>query len=198
MCVESTHTACQEKRDVTMMTELVPSGAYVIDDFLPVDRCQELIELACERGFEEAAVGTSRHTVRMEHLRNNDRLIWDHPGWAASLWERLAPQVPQEHFGLVPVGLNERLRFYRYEPGHKFDWHADGSFRRDNGERSVYTVLLYLNGGFGGGETLFEGTKVTPEAGLLCFFLHRLRHKGAEVTEGTKYVLRSDVMYGPA
>ena len=37
----------------------------------------------------------------------------------------------------TPVGLNERLRFYRYDVGQQFDWHLDGYFERPDGDRSV-------------------------------------------------------------
>ena len=43
--------------------------------------------------------------------------------------------------------MNERLRFYRYDIGQQFDWHYDGYFERDNGERSYLTLMVYLNDG---------------------------------------------------
>ena len=46
------------------------------------------------------------------------------------------------------VGLNERLRFLRYDPGQYFLQHPDGDFRRGPRERpreiSFITLLLYL------------------------------------------------------
>lgn len=36
---------------------------------------------------------------------------------------------------------------------------------------------------------------VVPKEGMALLFLHQLRHTGAEVHSGVKYVLRSDVMY---
>ena len=67
------------------------------------------------------------------------------------------------------VGLwcvNERLRFYRYDIGQQFDWHYDGAFERDNGERSQLTFMVYLNDGFVGGETALEGAIISPRKGL--------------------------------
>jgi hypothetical protein len=54
---------------------------------------------------------------------------------------------------------------------------------------------LRLNEGFDGGETEFEAQSIVPKTGHALLFEHRLRHQGAEVTAGTKYVLRSDVMF---
>jgi len=66
-----------------------------------------------------------------------------------------AIHVPRTFKGRVASGLNERLRFYRYDPGQKFDWHQDGYYERENGERSQFTFMVYLNDGFGGGGTSF-------------------------------------------
>ena len=92
--------------------------------------------------------------------------------------------------------MNELFRFYRYAPGQKFGWHADGPYRRDNGEISLLTFMIYLNEGYRGGETRFEWTKVEGKAGMALVFEHGLIHEGAELTAGLKYVLRSDVMFG--
>jgi prolyl 4-hydroxylase len=59
--------------------------------------------------------------------------------------------------------------------------------------------MVYLNGDFAGGTTDFETDEgdfsITPKPGLALFFEHPLLHRGAPVTHGTKYVLRTDVMY---
>jgi hypothetical protein len=38
---------------------------------------------------------------------------------------------------------------------------------------------------------------VRPVRGTALVFRHRLLHEGAPVLTGRKYVLRTDVMYGP-
>lgn len=96
------------------------------------------------------------------------------------------------------MGLNERLRVYRYQPGQAFRWHYDGAFRRSAEEVSMLTVLIYLSHVERGGSTVFQPwTKdiVRPEPGLALLFEHQVLHQGNEVLEGTKYVLRSDVMF---
>jgi hypothetical protein len=57
--------------------------------------------------------------------------------------------------------------------------------------------MVYLNEGFGGGTTRFHDfdIDVRPRTGHALLFQHRLLHEGCEVASGTKYVLRSDVMY---
>jgi predicted 2-oxoglutarate/Fe(II)-dependent dioxygenase YbiX len=117
------------------------------------------------------------------------------------LWQRVRAFLPQIfRKKWCPVGLNERLRFYRYDVGQQFDWHMDGYFERDNGERSFFTFMVYLNDDFDGGSTSFDDDKtrfqVKPKKGMALLFHHPITHKGEPVQRGRKYVLRTDVMYG--
>lgn len=63
-----------------------------------------------------------------------------------------------------------------------------------NNERAM---RVYPNDGFTGGDTDFRAFRVKPEAGAALLFIHDTWHEGAAIESGTKYVLRSDVMYGP-
>ena len=38
-------------------------------------------------------------------------------------------------------------------------------------------------------------TTIKPKTGMALVFHHPLRHEGKEITSGTKYVLRTDIMY---
>jgi len=55
--------------------------------------------------------------------------------------------------------------------------------------------MIYLNDDFKGGETKFNDLIVAPKKGTALIFYHYLEHEGSEVIEGTKYVLRTDIMY---
>ena len=57
-------------------------------------------------------------------IRNCGRCIWDSAEQAAELSARLAPYLPQRLNGYGLKGLNERLRFLRYDPGHHFAPHV--------------------------------------------------------------------------
>jgi predicted 2-oxoglutarate/Fe(II)-dependent dioxygenase YbiX len=108
------------------------------------------------------------------------------------------------------VGLNERLRFLKYGPGDYFKPHTDGCYVRPDGkERSFVTLQLYLNSGtdlgdhkegdFVGGATTFlvDDTNVpcVPRAGRVLIFQHNIRHEDSLINRGTKYVVRTDIMY---
>lgn len=118
---------------------------------------------------------------------------------ATTLFERARPFLIPSWSYRKPVGFNERFRWYRYTIGQRFAPHYDGCFERDNGERSEFTFLVYLNQDYQGGETRFfepELLVVTPRTGLALVFHHPQLHEGAAVESGVKYVMRTDVMYG--
>ena len=132
-------------------------------------------------------------------------------------------------FGFGPKGVwrpthcNEVLRFTRYRNGDFFSAHKDGAFVKDKSNRSIYTLMLYLNDAeFGGGETTFyayagdtkpsehglvdeESLKqapsmsIKPRKGMAVLFNHDVWHKGNEVrtqhAAQHKYILRTDLMF---
>jgi len=180
--------------------------AWTVDDVLTAAECDALIERTEAIGYSAAPVTTARGPVHLPDVRNNERVMLDDPGLAGILFERLRFRVPASlelpggSSGVSAwraVGANERLRFYRYGPGQRFAPHHDGAFVRDAGEQSFITLMVYLNDGFEGGETRFLDLErtVVPRTGSALLFQHGLLHEGAAVTRGTKYVIRSDVMY---
>ncbi len=168
--------------------------------FSPVD-CRRFIAQAEGFGFEPATINTLTGAKLESEVRNNDRVIFDSPELAQEVWRRVALDLPPVWMARGLAGLNERFRFYRYAQNQKFDWHVDGPFERSNGERSLLTILIYLGGAYEGGETTFDINgqliEVRGDEGDVVVFPHRLRHRGSLVTSGTKYMLRSDVMYFP-
>jgi prolyl 4-hydroxylase len=181
-----------------MHVENIGDGrAFVIRGFFSPDECRDWIARAEAEGFEaDAPITTPRGFEHRPDIRNNARLIADRTDWADEIWARLGPVFPS-YPGVRVTGLNERFRFYRYDVGQRFAPHRDGYYARPDGsERSVWTLLIYLNGDFEGGETrIFSlDAEVKPEPGLALVFVHALVHEGAAVRSGRKYVLRSDVM----
>ena len=98
------------------------------------------------------------------------------------------------------------MRFLKYSPGEYFKPHRDGSYKRPDGkEISFVTIQLYLNEGFEGGKTTFmsgfngpseRDVGVTPKIGRVLVFQHEILHEGSLLMAGTKYTMRTDVMYG--
>jgi hypothetical protein len=137
---------------------------FVLHHFLSSEECERFIARSEEVGYEDAPISTGAGFVMRKDIRNNDRVMIDDPELATLLWERAQPFMPVHWFGWEPVGLNERFRYYRYDPGQQFAPHTDGYFQRDNGERSQFTFMVYLNDGCEGGETAFYLPQVARRA----------------------------------
>jgi hypothetical protein len=122
-------------------------------------------------------------------------------GPADALWVRAATHLPAVIDGQSASGFNPRFRYYRYTGSEAFAPHHDGVVRI--GDRtSKLTFMVYLTDVARGGETRFYGDgmhfkfAVRPERGKALIFDHTILHEGVAAQEGTKYVLRTDVMYG--
>lgn len=170
-------------------------GIFCIENVFTKDECKRLIFLSEEKGFEQAKINTVFGEKNFKTVRNNDRILFDDYELASSLFEKLKSYFPVEIDSWHPSGFNEKFRFYRYKGQQYFKWHVDGSFKRDYFEVSKLTILIYLNESYSGGETEFEEVKISPKTGMALLFPHKLRHQGTPLIDGTKYILRSDIMY---
>jgi hypothetical protein len=147
--------------------------------------------------------------------RDNDRVVVDDAAMAAAWFDRARRWLPEtldrDGARWRLVGLNPRFRGCRYRGGQAFCVHRDGPYVPADDERSWLTMQLYLDdgAGFRGGRTRFYAgadggapvAAVMPVAGTAIVFDHGAWHDGEAVVEGTKHVLRTDVMYrreGPA
>jgi predicted 2-oxoglutarate/Fe(II)-dependent dioxygenase YbiX len=174
-----------------------PLGIFTLENFLSPKECGDLIAFTEKKGYEAAPITTAFGFAMRPDVRNNSRCMLDDVARAKALWDRFAPHAPSMPKRKA-IGLNERFRFYRYDPGERFAWHIDGAFLRENGDKSYFTFMIFLNEGFEGGETKFvehDPIAISPKTGMALVFEHRLRHEGSAVTKGRKYVMRSDVMY---
>ncbi len=171
---------------------------FEVPNVLSSFECQDWIERIQLVGTEPATINTTRGSLVDSQIRNNRRVIFDDSVWANDLFERIKSQVPSDTHGMKLAGVNERLRCYEYQPGHRFAPHSDGAFVRSENEQSWYTFMIYLNEQFEGGETAFfvePEVVIKPTTGTALFFQHPIIHEGCEVKSGTKYVVRTDLVY---
>lgn len=207
-------------------------GCYlkVLDDFFTSEECAALVALAeSDDKWKQAAVhyglGAHENYVNTDY-RNSERILrFDHEA-AEKIYQRLLPYVQElveikkgdKWEGIVGlrgrvsgtwklVGLNERLSFMRYGPGHYFRGHCDGQLELPDGRMSRVTVQIYLGEGeVEGGTTrislgqTWRGEEafvdIEPKKGRVLIFQQRhIFHSGEEVTKGVKYALRSDFMF---
>jgi hypothetical protein len=178
---------------------------FLLNNFLSKQECLRIIDAANSSGFGK--------TNYPKYYRGNLRLIAMDSQLAQRLYLRLlnfVPQTVEENDSTWVVhGLNECWRMAKYYPGDRFGAHVDAYFQKSETEKSMFTVNIYLNGDgdFVGGTTRFyesrkgsaEETRVVPSPGLCLMFRQpysaRYLHDGEEVSDGVKYLMRSDVVY---
>lgn len=186
------------------MFDIDPNQPSIIEipGLLSLEECTVLIDKIETLGPVIAPInGLSGFEVRTD-VRNNERVMFDDVAFASTLLQRISEHAAREVHGKSLVGVNERFRCYRYQPGMRFARHRDGAFMRSASEISCYSFLIYLNESFEGGETTFFSDyfsdpigAIKPKTGHGLLFQHRLLHEGSIVNSGTKYVFRSDLMY---
>lgn len=198
--------------------ESVP-GAFLLHNVLTDEECDQIIAASEAMGYtEDAPVSLGRH------IRHNENCVWIADDELTGVpFNRCQSHFPPKVAAGVPVGLNARWRLYKYNTDDVFKVHTDGSWPGSGldssgrlvkdiyGDRwSQLTWVLYLNDNFDGGSTRFylqQGRGNTysvhdvqaVRGSAMCFFHgeHELSHlhEGAQVTRGTKYIIRSDVLY---
>ena len=169
---------------------------FLVKDFLSEKECNLFIEIGEEATFEEAKINVQGKQIMLKAVRDNKRVLFKDEILAQSIWKKIAIHVPEKMGKYKAIGLNELFRIYKYTEGQRFKMHRDGNYERNDTECSFFSFLIYLNEGYTGGETHFEeGITVVPELGDALVFYHPLRHEGKALISGTKYVLRTDIMY---
>lgn len=166
-----------------------------IDDILTTEQIKNFVDLTENMGYEKATVNVAKGIhVLQPKLRNNARVNIEDVELANYIYNEIKKYIPNKLNGQTLIGLDSTFRCYRYNQGEYFDWHYDGATKKEPNV-SLFTILIYLKNADEGGNTEFEHLKINSKEGSCLIFPHKLLHRGAEVISGTKYVMRSDIMY---
>ncbi|MEJ7625416.1 MAG: 2OG-Fe(II) oxygenase [Ferruginibacter sp.] len=165
---------------------------FSITNILDTEICKDCIEVA----EEQSLFPINKKEVPKDLQKSfSNRLFITSKELSEVIWKNIYDFVPKEYNCWRVSGINENFRFYKYLTGQEFTMHQDADFHKTEFEKSYYSLLIYLNDNFKGGETKFENLTVKPVHGSALIFPHVLFHSGSIVTSGTKYILRSDVLY---
>ena len=202
----------------------VDNTFIMIDNLLSSAECAEIISKTNNyyTDLEMEYLPTERDSKRLLNMNNEMTEI---------IYERIKIYVEKEHeklnlkpfgFGVEgkwqPFGINPCFRHSVYNaPSIGFKPHRDSCYIENADIRSVLTIIIYLNGNFDGGETVFikpnsdriiEQTvdielkngyeiihKIVPSAGKCVIFNHNVIHAGLDVYAGSKYIVRSDILF---
>ncbi|KAG6917995.1 hypothetical protein DXG01_017005 [Tephrocybe rancida] len=188
------------------------SNSYIkiLDNIFSPEECASLIALAESDQEWHTAGGTSisacyltfRNSLR-SRLETTGKAWLDLPTRRGSFKGiYLAISFCDKTTHLCTLSANERLSFLRYGAGHFFKPHCDGMVELPDGRRSFVTIQIYLNDeGLSGGATRIFGNgrrhlDIEPKLGRVLILQQRvILHCGMEVVRGTKYAMRSNLMF---
>ena len=137
-----------------------------IDNVLTVKECTDIIDASSICSFQDM---DSKYDPKKD--RNNSRLLVLDPDLARHLWSRIETVLlrvsKDNEITLCPLGfdvlrgswefygLNEGVRVNKYssEKSDYFAPHKDAQYCPSGDKRSIFSLILYLNEGFQGGET---------------------------------------------
>ena len=203
---------------------------------LSAKECAEIIKNADKCMFENMS-----EKYRFGKQRDGSRLLALDKSLAESLWPSihgvLFNEIVDKGVSKQPLGfdvtrgvwdlhgLNEAMRINKYSGKTKgfFGPHKDAQFCPNGDERSIMTLLIYLNEDFKGGETCFyfpkdstlsskdltvkeeielhgglkkgyECIKIVPKVGHAVLSSQSILHEALPVRNGTKYILKTDVV----
>ena len=196
-----------QKKDFKIITAGLPPGLLVIEDYLDPAFCKYLSEHADRAvGRKLGVMDTERSSHDQTYSKQSSGRITDLvaidgvadeliPVFIDAYCRRLAPA-----YG-VKFEWFERPQILRYLPGGLYNKHADSEYwvkETDSWVRSLdrdYSILLYLNDEFTGGEIAFVDFdfKLKPKRGMLVAFPadHRYQHAALPVITGKRYVIVS-------
>ena len=173
--------------------------------------------------------------------RSGKRVVLLDKDFTKKIWSKLQDKLEillnneriEKHprgFDILPTsdwkisGLNECVRIMLYNEADKFGIHRDAQYCPNPDQRSVFTILLYLNEDYEGGETEFYFPKenklknkvsdftvneeiqelggidnfqkitVKGATGDAVIMSQPILHAGAEIKKGKKWVMKLDIV----
>ena len=139
-----------------------------IDNVLSKAQCDEIVSTSKEQYFQDMS-----NKYNPKTRRNNSRLLVIDQGLSEILWNRLESviskliekyDIPCRPLGFDVLrgnwelaGMNNAIRINKYSRMKRefFAPHKDAQYCPSGDERSVFSLVIYLNQGFKGGETCF-------------------------------------------
>lgn len=206
----------QQPNSVSKLQVWHPDRIWVLPDFFTKRECQEWIDFAeSSGGLEYTAHPATKYIAHREcyRLQQANATVL-----AQRIYQRLATKLggysnltqavcpndlvrTNSNDSLEPIGCNPNLRLYKYTKGHAFGRHVDGSNSVEGTGDTLWTVLIYLSECRGGATRFYTSAKKSvafdPVPGSILLHLHGdhcLEHEAEVVTQGTKYVLRTDLV----
>lgn len=153
----------QEQEASNTVIKHVPDRIHSIKNIFSEKECQQLIQCAENAGFSPSPPSGGGHgQTPRTGARTSQFYVKDDSVLANTLWTRLKDYVPKDLKSIKPVpymnsvtqgdeykpvGVNEHMRFYKYDPGQfilKHDDYRMSRFRYDAKEEQFYEQMSFL------------------------------------------------------
>ena len=206
------------KKDTPLFEKHDKVKRHIFDDYEVVEiwdvitseECDKIIELTRKKGLIESEVLSygNENTTMVDKNSRTSKQAWysdneDVIFTKIAKYNSVITQMPIENQEMTQVGM--------YLSGGKFNDHVDACVHKDNDQKAYcdnmnkhagqrrYTLLIYLNDDFEGGETEFIrlNLKIKPEKGKAILFkstdenevlYEQSMHRGNEVINGEKWI----------
>ena len=184
--------------DITKHIENIDDNNYSIieiDNYLSSSECDELILYADKQEYFKSQVLSPKGSVDSKTRKSKQLWLTDNSHIYCNKISKIASQITQ-----LPIENMEELQIVKYEKGGYFKAHYDPEVvYKSNINDRIYTIIIYLNDNFEGGETYFKELDiyVKPKKGKAVLFkslnndkkiLRKSFHQGQEITSGVKYM----------
>lgn len=182
-----------------------------IPNFLTNEHCDDIINLAKQKGVQDSTVVDDRGMNILDlYIRKSKQTWLGDTDERVEMISRIVADITN-----VDKAHQEDLQVVAYNPSCYYNAHYDASFHpkivsqfhRGCGPR-LYTVLVYLNDDFEGGETDFPevGIRIKPKKGTAIIFqnidenfdvIPESMHAGCPVSNGTKWIANKWIRVWP-
>ena len=156
------------------------SPYFYFEHFLPLEIVDKLLIELNDSDFK---------TARQYDLgRKNKEVFLDTPQY-------LDKFIINRKVGHKRIKLfSKPYEFYKYDTNDYIERHTDAARELSNRELSNFTLIIYLNDNFIGGETFLvtDNMKYSAKKGAALLFEHNLEHSGEKVMLGEKYIFRTN------
>lgn len=169
---------------------------FTIKNLLTDKECDEIIEYSIKNlSLKKALVGTN---VLNEKIRKSSASMTNYDLVFPYIKEKLLKQIVNNiHVKGHEINFdNQPYQFTKYEKGEYYNWHVDSTEEGYMSKRYC-SIVIQLNNSYTGGELQMQKNEdddiITFESGKgnLFVFLSNIRHRVANVTDGTRYSLVS-------
>jgi len=175
------------------MDILLENKVFTIENFLSPRECVDFKDRIANK--QQTANFTNAGKFK------NDKYVDDI--LAQKFYQKIRVVLGEElSNSLKMVRANRLIMTGMYKPGQHFNLHTDTGlyYNRKDNQASKFTLLIYLNDNYEGGETAFFNDDfenlfdVKPKMGKALLFNIDMWHKGNEVLSGEKYWVGCEII----